>query len=495
MNMRRKQNTLESYLLTDRSETEEQEGAPSMSISQSVDEGPYYDLMERVIDDSNIKEALEKVVGNRGAPGVDGMTVHELEPWLKTNMEEFKDELMSGRYTPEPVRRRDIPKDSGGYRSLGIPTVKDRLVQQMIAQVLTPLYDPTFSDSSYGFRPGRSPIDAVMKVQEKYDEGYKYGVGIDLEKFFDRVQHEFLMNILRERIKDKTLIHLIKKFLRAGVLLPDGLVHATREGVQQGGPLSPLLSNIYLDKLDKELERRGHIFCRFADDQLILLKSPRATERVRDSMIRFIEEELKLKVNREKTETGSLRHLKFLGFKITRTKKGTGIAIHPKALSKFKKRVIAITKRNRGISVEGMLSELNSYTKGWIGYFGACSSDYAIKTLDEWMRRRVRQYIYKQWKKKYNRVRNLKRLCPDYLRTPVGSVTIEWVKMCWGAVRTDSYWHAAKSKAISQALTKRYLKGQGMYFLMDGWSAVQERWTNRRLLRGLAGGVRGQPGD
>ena len=240
----------------------------------------------------------------------------------------------------------------------------------MFYQVLEPKYDPTFSDSSYGFRPGRSPIDAISKVREKYDEGYKYAVGIDLEKFFDRMQHEFLMNILRERIKDKTMIHLIKKFLRAGVILPDGLVHVTREGAPQGGPLSPLLSNIYLDKLDKELERRGHVFVRSADDQLILLKSPRATERVRDSMTRFIEDELKLKVNSDKTETGSLRRLKFLGFKLTRTKEGTGITIHQKAIKKFKRRIIAITKRNRGVSLERVPSELKSYMKGWIGYFG-----------------------------------------------------------------------------------------------------------------------------
>lgn len=479
--MQRRQNTLESYLPKDRSETEGEEGAPSMCIVQSVDEGPYHELMSRVIEDSNIDKAFERVVGNRGAPGIDGMTVYELGPWLKTNREELKDELMTGRYSPSPVRRHEIPKDNGTMRELGIPTVIDRLVQQMLYQVLEPIYDPTFSESSYGFRPGRSPIDAIMKVREKYDEGYRYAVGIDLEKFFDRLQHEFLMNILRERIKDKTMIHLIKKFLRAGVLLPDGLVHATREGAPQGGPLSPLLSNIYLDKLDKELERRGHVFVRFADDQLILLKSPRATERVRDSMTRFIEDELKLKVNREKTETGSLRSLKFLGFKLTRTKEGTGIAIHPKAIRKFRKKVVAITKRNRGISLGRMLSELRAYMRGWIGYFGACSSDNTVKKLDEWVRRRVRQYIYKQWKKKYNRVRNLKRLCPKYLRAPDGAVPLEWTKMCWGVVRSNSYWHAVKNPAVHQAMSNSWLREQGMYFLMDDWSAVKERWANRRM--------------
>lgn len=240
---------------------------------------------------------------------------------------------------------------------------------------------------------------------------------------------------------------------------------------------------------------RGHIFVRFADDQLILLKSPRATERVRDSMTRFIEDELKLKVNREKTEVGSLRSLKFLGFKLTRTKEGTGIAIHPKAIKKFKKRVIAITKRNRGVSLERVLSELKSYMKGWIGYFGVCPSDNTLKMLDDWVRRRVRQYAYKQWKTKYNRVRNLKRLCPKYFRASDGAVLLEWTKVCWGVVRSNSYWHAVRNPAVHQAMSNSWLKEQGMFYLLDDWSAVKERWTNRRMPQGKSGGVRGQPTD
>lgn len=226
--MQRQQITLDSFHCGDRAEPETSSGeAPSMSGTESVDTGPYDHLMKAVIDDNNIDEALKRVVGNRGAPGVDGMDVTELEPWLKLNREFLKDELESGRYAPTPVRRKEIPKDSGGTRKLGIPTVCDRLVQQMIAQVLEPLYDPTFSESSYGFRPGRSVVDAVMKVREYYDQGYVMAVGIDLEKFFDTIQHDFMMNILRERIKDKTLIHIIKKFLRAGVVLPNGLTEAT----------------------------------------------------------------------------------------------------------------------------------------------------------------------------------------------------------------------------------------------------------------------------
>ena len=264
------------------------------------------------------------------------MSVYELGPWLKNNREEFKDMLQSGRYIPTPVRRKEIPKDNGGVRNLGIPTVRDRLVQQMIAQVLEPIYDPTFSESSFGFRPNRSAIDAVEQERRYYEEGYVMAVGIDLEKFFDTLQHDFLMNILRERIKDKTLILTIKRFIRAGVAMPDGIVKSSFEGAPQGGPLSPILSNIYLDKLDKELEARGLRFCRYADDSLIMVRSRRAAERVCETVTRFIEKDLKLKVNREKTEIDSPRNLKFLGFKLTRVKTGVGITIHRKSLVRRK---------------------------------------------------------------------------------------------------------------------------------------------------------------
>ena len=493
--MCRRQKTLDNYGLKDRAEPEEEATvALNASITESDVREAYHNLMPFVIADENIDRAMEQVVGNRGAPGVDGMTVDELEPWLKTNREELKDQLMSGCYVPIPVRRKEIPKDNGGVRKLGIPSVVDRLVQQMIAQVLVPIYDPTFSDSSYGFRPGRSAVDAVMKVRDYYDQGYVMAVGIDLERFFDTLGHDFLMNILRERIKDKVLILTIKRFLRSGVAMPDGLVHPTPEGAPQGGPLSPLLSNIYLDRLDRELESRGLPFVRFADDSLIMVRSPRAAERVCESVTRFIEGELKLKVNREKTEIGSPRTLKFLGFKLARTKKGTGLTPHPKSIKRFKKRVRALTKRNRGVSVERMLGELASYMRGWIGYFGATTSDNVIKVLDEWVRRRVRQYILKSWKKRYNKFRRLRSLCPEYFRMPDGSVAMEWVHSCWACAMDGSPWHASSRKASQAGLTKRKLADMGMYYMMDDWKAVEERWTNRRLpSRGTTGGVRGQP--
>lgn len=469
--MREKQKTLESFLPEDRAEPEDRiVEARSMDVTESVGRGPYLDLMRYVIDDDNIDKALKQVVGNRGAPGVDGMTVFELEPWLRNNREEFKDMLVSGRYVPTPVRRKEIPKDNGGVRKLGIPTVCDRLVQQMIAQVLEPLYDPTFSDSSFGFRPDRSAIQAVTQEKEYYEQGYTYAVGIDMEKFFDTLQHDFIMNILRERIKDKTLILLIKRFLRAGIVLPNGLVEPSTEGAPQGGPLSPLLSNIYLDKLDKELEARGLHFCRYADDSLIMVRTPRAAERVCESVTRYIEEELKLRVNREKTEIGSPRNMKFLGFKLTRVKDGIGLTPHPKAVAKFKRKVIAITKRNRGVSFEQVIEELNQYTRGWMGYFGITSSDNLFKKLDEWIRRRVRQFLFKSWKKRYNRFRKLKSLCPEQWKCPDGSITLDWVRACWSTAMRGSYWQASNTLAMKQGVSNRWLSNQGMYFLVNGWN-------------------------
>ena len=494
--MQGSQKTLESFAESSPTESEEgRKGAVSMDAAQSAEKATYDHLIPMVIDDYNIDRALERVVGNRGAPGIDGMTVEELALWTASNREELKDVIESGRYIPTPVRRKEIPKDNGGVRNLGIPTVKDRLVQQMIAQVLEPIYDPTFSDASFGFRPGRSGQDAVMRVREYYDQGYVHAVGIDLEKFFDKMNQEMLMNILRERIKDKVLIQLVKRFLRAGVLMPDGLVHPTPLGAPQGGPLSPLLSNIYLDKMDKEMERRGLALVRYADDTLILLKSRRAAERVCETVTKYLEHELKLKVNREKTEIGSPLRLKFLGFKLSRNKAGTGFVPHPKAVAKFKKRVRKITKRNRGVPLERVLKELNSYTRGWFGYFGMTTSKELVRNLDGWMRRRVRQYVVKQWKRKWTRVKNLKSLCPVKWQCPDGSCSLEWVKLCWGSVRTKSYWKMADSPAVKQGLSNSWLHAQGMVFLSDGWEAVKERCANRRVPNGTHGGVRGQPTD
>ena len=473
--MQRSQKTMDSFLKGDRTESEVMEGATSISVAQSVEVSTYDDLIPRVIDDGNIDEALRRVVGNAGAPGVDGMTVHELESWIQTNRNELKTSISEGRYIPVPVRRKEIPKPTGGVRKLGIPTAKDRLVQQMIAQILTPIYDPTFSESSYGFRPGRSAQDAVLKVKEYFDEGFRFGVGIDLEKFFDNLNQRYLMNILRERIKDRTLVQLIKRFLRAGVVLPNGIVEATEMGSPQGGPLSPLLSNIYLDGLDKELESRGLHFCRYADDSLIMVKTERAAERVCTTVTRFLEEDMLLRVNREKTEVGPVTGMKFLGFTISRNKRATYIGPHPKSLERFKKEVRNITKRNRGVSFEQVVKELRMYVRGWFGFFGISDSKTLMSDLDEWIRHRMRQFVFKKWKNYRTRVKNLVRLSPNFRKAYWNNaVETDWMKEIRKVACNRAYWKASNYSTVRFILTNRWLKEQGMIFLLDLWEKRRE---------------------
>jgi group II intron reverse transcriptase/maturase len=473
--MQRGQKTMDSFLKGDRTESEGMEGATSIPVAQSVEVSIYDDLILKVIDDGNIEEALRRVVGNGGAPGVDGMTVHELESWIQTNKNELKTLISEDRYIPVPVRRKEIPKPNGGTRNLGIPTAKDRLVQQMVAQVLTPIYDPTFSESSYGFRPGRSAQDAILKVKEYYDEGYTFGVGLDLEKFFDTMNQRYLMNILRERIKDKTLIRLIKRFLRAGVALPNGITEATETGSPQGGPLSPLLSNIYLDRLDKELESRGLHFCRYADDSLIMVKSRTASERVCNTVTRFLEEEMLLKVNREKTEVGPIAGMKYLGFRITRSRGRTYIGPHPKSLEKFKKRVRAITKRNRGVSFEQVVTELRTYIRGWFGYFGISDSKTLMGDLDEWIRHRLRQYVFKKWKNYRTRVKNLVRLSPPYKKGYLdNAVEEDWLREIRKVSANRAYWKASNYSTVKFVLTIGWMREQGVMFLLDLWKKRRE---------------------
>lgn len=315
--MQRRQKTLESFIGGGGAEHRNTAGqASSMQSAQSEEGVTYDDLIDAVLDDENIGRALERVVANKGAPGADGMSVQELAVWLQSNIESLKSEIRDGKYIPTPVRRKEIPKPNGGVRNLGIPTAKDRLVQQMVAQVLEPIYEPTFSDHSYGFRPGRSAQDAILEAKEYYEEGFVIVVDLDLEKFFDNLNQRLLMNLLREKVRDRVVLRLVKRFLRAGVVMPDGLVQASMKGSPQGGPLSPLLSNIYLDRFDRLLESRGHRFCRYADDCVIFVRSERAGVRVRDSCTRYLEEELLLRVNREKTHVGSPADYPFLGFNI-----------------------------------------------------------------------------------------------------------------------------------------------------------------------------------
>jgi RNA-directed DNA polymerase len=364
-------------------------------------------LMEEVCERENCEQALKRVKANKGSPGVDGMTVHELPGFLQQHWPVIREQLLSGTYKPQPVRRKEIPKPDGGVRKLGIPTVLDRFVQQAALQVLQKRWDRTFSEHSYGFRPGRSAHQAVEAAQQYIAAGYRWCVDLDLEKFFDRVSHDKLMAKIAERVSDKRLLKLIRAFLTAGVM-EGGLVSPVDEGTPQGGPLSPLLSNLVLDEFDRELERRGHCFARYADDCNIYVRSRRAGERVMESLKRFITTKLKLKVNESKSAVAEPRERKFLGFSFTGGESPKR-RIAPKAVKRFKERVRELTRRTRGISIERMAKELTLYLRGWIGYFGKCQTPSVLKSLEEWMRRRLRSAIWKQWKRGTVRYRELRK--------------------------------------------------------------------------------------
>jgi len=364
-------------------------------------------LMEEVCERKNLKRALKRVKANKGSPGVDGMTVEEVPGYLREHWAEVKEQLLEGAYEPQPVKRVEIPKPGGGVRKLGVPTVLDRFVQQSALQVLQKQWDPTFSEHSYGFRPGRSAHQAVVQAQKHIAEDHRYVVDIDLEKFFDRVNHDMLMGRVAKRVTDKRMLRLIRAFLNAGVM-ENGLVGPTDEGTPQGGPLSPLLSNLVLDDLDRELERRGHRFVRYADDCNIYVRSMRAGERVMESITRFIEKKLKLKVNKSKSAVARPRERKFLGFSFTSNREPRR-RIAPKALKRFKKRVRELTRRTRGVSIEKMVTQLSRYLKGWLGYFAICETPVVLERLESWIRRRLRCVVWKQWKRGRTRFAELRR--------------------------------------------------------------------------------------
>ena len=354
-------------------------------------------LIEEACEKENLKEALRRVKANAGAAGVDGMSVGELPEYLRENWSRLKEQLLSGTYRPQPVRRVEIPKSGGGTRKLGIPTVVDRFVQQAVLQVLQKRWDPTFSEYSYGFRPGRSAHQAVAKAQEYIQAGHDWVVDIDLEKFFDRVNHDVLMGRVARRISDKRMLKLIRGFLNSGVM-ENGLVGPTEEGTPQGGPLSPLLSNLLLDELDRELERRGHCFVRYADDCNIYVKSERAGQRVMEGVKRFLTRRLRLKVNESKSAVARPKDRKFLGFSFTNQEVARR-RVAPQAVERFKERIRELTRRTRGISIERMIGELRVYIIGWRGYFGFCETPSILRELDSWTRRRLRCFLWKQWKR------------------------------------------------------------------------------------------------
>lgn len=404
--------------------------------------------------------ALHRVEANKGSHGVDGMSVKDLREHIKQNWLTIRESIENGTYQPSPVRRVEIPKPNGGTRLLGIPTVTDRLIQQAIMQVLTPLFDPTFSEHSYGFRPQRRGHDAVRKARHYMQEGYRIVVDIDLEKFFDRVHHDRLMAKLAEKISDKILLKLIRKYLQSGVMV-NGLVQPTVEGAPQGGPLSPLLSNIVLDELDKELESRGLHFVRYADDCNIYVKTWKAGYRVMRSVTQFIEKKLKLKVNQAKSAVDRPWKRKFLGFTFSWDKKFPKVKISKQSLQRVKAKIKAITSRKMPIPMEMRIKELNQYLTGWCGYYALADTTNVFQQLDEWTRRRLRMCMWKQWKLPRTKVRMLISLGVSKQKAYE-----------WGNTR-KKYWRIACSPILHTALNNQYWLSKGLKSLSDRYKLLR----------------------
>lgn len=416
-------------------------------------------MLQAVLSRENLLTALKRVETNKGSHGVDGMPVTSLRQHILHHWPEIRRSIEDGTYQPSPVRRVEIPKPNGGTRLLGIPTVTDRLIQQAIAQVLTPLFDPTFSEHSYGFRPNRRGHDAVRKAREHIREGYRWVVDIDLENFFDNVNHDRLMYRLAEKINDKKLLKLIRKYLQSGVML-NGVVVETMRGTPQGGPLSPLLSNIVLDELDKELEKRGHRFVRYADDANIYVKTRKAGHRVMESITTFIEKKLKLKVNREKSAVDRPWKRKFLGFSFTAHKEPK-IRIAKESLVKVKQIIRLLTSRRKSIAMEERLESLNRYLMGWCGYFALAETPSLFQRLDKWIRRRLRMCMWKQWKKPRTRIKRL---------ISLGISKDQAYE--WGNTR-KGYWRVASSPILHQTLDNQYWSSMGLRSLEARYNSLR----------------------
>jgi len=409
------------------------------------------DLLGRMLEGENLRLAYKRVVQNGGAPGVDCVTVAELQAYLKTHWATVKAELLAGTYRPSPVKRVEIPKPGGGVRLLGIPTVMDRFLQQALLQVMNPIFDAHFSWYSYGFRQGKRAHDAVKQAQKFIQSGLRWVVDMDLAKFFDRVNHDMLMARVAKKVTDKHVLKLIRAYLNAGVVT-DGTLEKTEEGTPQGGPLSPLLANILLDDLDKELTKRGLRFVRYADDCNIFVASKRAGQRVMESVTRFVEGKLKLKVNREKSAVDRPWKRKFLGFSFLSDKKAT-IRLAPQTLSRIKEKVRELTNRTRSMSMESRITKLNQYLIGWIGYFRLASAKGHCEKLDQWMRRRLRMCLWKQWKRVRTRIRELRAL-----RVP------EWA-CCVMANSRRGAWEMSRN--INNALPTSYWEAKGLKSLLS----------------------------
>lgn len=411
-------------------------------------------LMEEVLRRENLLAAHERVLKNGGAPGVDGMTVEELMPYCRENWTRIRTELLDGTYVPQPIRKVEIPKPGGkGTRTLGIPTVLDRMIQQALLQILQPIFEPTFSDASFGFRPGRSTQDAIVRAREHIAAGHRWLVDLDLEKFFDRVQHDVLMARVARRVKDKRVLLLIRRFLQAG-MMEGGLVSPRTEGAPQGGPLSPILSNVLLDEFDKELERRGHRFVRYADDSNVYVRTKAAGERVMASLERFLEKRLRLQINREKSKVARPWERKFLGYSFTSNLKPK-LKIAPQSIHRLREKLRPLWRRGRGQKLTSTIAELNAIIRGWVAHYRLVDVKGVLHELDEWTRRKLRCLLWRQWKKPRTRLKKLRQCGVDEARAHAGSMN-----------NRGPWWNAGSSH-MNQAVPNAALSQLGLVSFLD----------------------------
>ena len=420
------------------------------------------ELLEEILSRGNLNEAYKRVKANKGAPGIDGMTIEEALPYLREHKDELIGRIERGKYTPSPVRRVEIPKPDGGIRKLGIPTVTDRIIQQAISQKLMPIFEPLFADGSYGYRPGRSAKDAIKRVKEYAEEGYRYAVVLDLSKYFDTLNHERLLNLLREEIKDERVIQMIKRYLKSGVM-ENGVVMETEMGSPQGGNLSPLLANIYLNEFDHEYEKRGVPCVRYADDIVLLARSERAAKRLLESSISYLEGKLRLTVNREKsrvTSVFSIRNFKYLGFALGRNGNGIFIRVHPKSWKKMKTKLKSLSSRRQVQSVIPALKRIRVFMRGWLNYYGIAAMKNNIEELNGWLYHRIRMCIWKMWKRPRSKMKYLIKLgVPEQLAYRAAN-------------SRQKYWFVSNTVAVKMGLTKEILVRKGFYDLADAYQKM-----------------------
>lgn len=451
---------IEDYLQENKLETEDNVEVPSVfdvSTLKEIDTKTVTnELLEKILSRDNMNLAFKRVKANKGASGIDDMTVDELLQYLKDNGEQIKEDIRNGKYNPKAVRRVEIPKADGSKRKLGIPTVVDRVIQQAVAQQLSIIYEPIFSENSYGFRPNRSCHDAILKAKEIMNNGYKWVVDLDLEKFFDTVNQDLLISIIRKTINEDKVVSLIRKYLQAGVLV-NGVFEKTEKGTPQGGNISPILSNIMLNELDKELEKRGLQFVRYADDCVIFTKSKKSAERVMENITKFIETKLRLKVNKEKSKVDRPWQIKYLGFSFYQVKGKIEIRVHPKSIAKFKDKIRVITSRSNAMSMETRYIKLKQVIVGWVNYFKIANMGRIAQKLDKWIRRRIRMCYWKQWKKCKTKRENLIKL----------GISEEDAREHSGSRK--GYWRMADTRAMHMALNNKTLEKLGYTSLTSAY--------------------------